>query len=167
MRLHSLYCYLHQGTDMSFYLRKELGAGNGFSTVLCFMLLNPKSILTASFVCVWVFFFKFKKSYLLSKELELEGQIKSWTTVRMYLLVTAIILSSTVKKEITTGKYRIIWPHGCVLANLKKKTKQKNTTTSNKNKQKKHHQKPPTGSSLRNHYFVSADGIEGCWEWAM
>lgn len=94
-------------------------------------------------LCVCLgFFFKFKKSYLLSKELELEGQIKSWTTVRMYLLVTAIILSSTVKKEITTGKYRIIWPHGCVLANLKKKQNKKTpppqTKTNKKNTTKSH-----------------------------
>lgn len=85
-------------------------------------------------VCSGFFFFKFKKSYLLSKELELEGQIKSWTTVRMYLLVTAIILSSTAKKEITTGKYRIIWPHGCVLANLKKQNKKPTTIPNKKNK---------------------------------
>lgn len=75
MRLHSIDSYLHQGADMSFYLRRK-EAGNSFSAALCFMLLNPNSILTAS--SVWFFFFfSIQKVFPLSKELEVGGQIKS------------------------------------------------------------------------------------------
>lgn len=93
MRLHSIYTHLHQHRDTPFYLRKKRGVGNGFSPVLCLMLLNPNSILTASFVfgvflfiCLWVFVvcfvlfvcvFPVWKLYLLSKELELGRQIKN------------------------------------------------------------------------------------------
>lgn len=101
--------------------------------------------------CVWGFLFQ--KVYLLSKELELGGQITR--NYSQNVLVgnwnNTLVHCGQVNPQSEIQNYMISW---LCPGKLKKKTIQTKKTPAKQN--------PPTGSNLRNHYFMLADGTEGC-----